>query len=273
VRRHDHSDRSTILNRERIWSCLLFLLFAGLWEFAVRYFRVPFYLLPAPSGIWAALRDGLTAGLASRGGFYIHTWYTLGEALSGFLIGSASGILLGTLIAQSRFVEKVLFPYILAFQSLPKVALAPLFIVWFGVGITSKIVIVATLTFFPLLVNSITGFESVEAERLEMMRSLMATPWQIFKKAKFPSALPFIFAGLNMAIVYSLVGALVGEFIGAKYGLGVLILQMNFTMNMQGVFAVFVLLSIVGIILYFLMRLIERRVVFWTSRSRDVIGI
>lgn len=257
------------------WMCSMGLLVVLIlaWEALVRYFEVPFYLVPAPSGVLNALKEGFTEGLTSRVGFYLHTYYTLGEALAGFVIGSGSGIILGTLIAQSRFAGKVFLPYIVAFQSLPKVALAPLLIVWFGVGMTSKIVIVAMLTFFPLLVNSIAGFESVDRDVLEMMRSLRATRWQIFLKVRFPSALPFIFAGLSMAIVYSLIGAIVGEFIGGRYGLGILITQMSSNMNMQGVFAVFVVLSLIGIALYLIMRCIERRVVFWTSRSRDVIGL
>ncbi|MEE8350285.1 MAG: ABC transporter permease [Acidobacteriota bacterium] len=264
---------SRVFKKEWIYSVGLFVVLIVTWEILVRWLEVPFYLVPAPSGVLRALQDGFSEGLTSRVGFYLHTYYTVVEALVGFLIGSASGIVLGTLIAQSRFVGKVFLPYILAFQSLPKVALAPLLIVWFGVGMTSKIVIVAMLSFFPLLVNSIAGFESVDRDVLEMMRSFRATRWQIFLKVRFPSALPFIFAGLSMAIVYSLIGALVGEFIGGRYGLGILITQMSANMDMQGIFSVFVVLSLIGIAFYLTMRSIERRVVFWTSRSRDVIGL
>ena len=262
-----------LFKREWLYSAGLFAVLVVAWEMLVRYGEVPFYLVPAPSGVLTALQEGFTEGLTSRVGFYLHTYYTLSEALAGFLIGSGSGIILGTLIAQSRFVGKVFLPYIVAFQSLPKVALAPLLIVWFGVGMTSKVVIVAMLTFFPLLVNSIAGFESADRDVLEMMRSFRASRWQIFVKVRFPSALPFIFAGLSMAIVYSLIGAIVGEFIGGRYGLGILITQMSSNMDMQGVFSVFVVLSLIGIVLYLTMRVIERRVVFWTSRSRDVIGL
>ena len=262
-----------LLKKEWIYSAGLFVVLILVWEMLVRFLEIPFYLVPPPSGVLTALRDGFTESLTSRVGFYLHTYYTLSEALAGFLIGSGLGIVLGTLIAQSRFVGQVCLPYIVAFQSLPKVALAPLLIVWFGVGMTSKVVIVAMLSFFPLLVNSIAGFESVDRDVLEMMRSFRATRWQIFVKVRFPSALPFIFAGLSMAIVYSLIGAIVGEFIGGRYGLGILITQMSSNMDMEGVFSVFVVLSLIGIALYLTMRSIERRVVFWTSRSRDVIGL
>ncbi|MCZ6486192.1 MAG: ABC transporter permease [Acidobacteria bacterium] len=262
-----------LLTREWLYSIGLLAVLLVIWEVSVKYLEIPFFLLPPPSGVLMSLQGGFAESLTSRVGFYLHTYYTVSEALLGFLIGSGTGMILGTLIAQSRFVGKVLLPYIVAFQSLPKVALAPLLIVWFGVGMTSKVVIVAMLTFFPLLVNSIAGFESVDPDRLEMMRSFKATPWQIFRKVRFPSALPFIFAGLSMAIVYSLIGAIVGEFIGGRHGLGILILQMNFNMDMQGVFSVFVVLSVIGIVFYSAMQFIERRVVFWTARSRDVTGL
>jgi NitT/TauT family transport system permease protein len=242
------------------------------WEAAVRVFAVPAFVVPAPSRMLVALWGGLAEGFSSTAGFWLQGWYTVGESLLGFVIGSAFGILLGTLVSQSAFAERVVFPYILAFQCLPKVAIAPLMVVWFGTGFGSKVVIVALLTFFPLLVNSIAGFEAVNRDQVALMRSFKATRWQIFRKVEFPNALPFIFAGLNMAIVYSLIGALVGEFLGARRGLGVMIVQMNFTMDMAGVFAVFVVLAAIGMVFYFAMRAIERRVTFWTHRD-DVIGL
>ena len=262
-----------LASQEWIYSAVLLGVLVAVWEAAVSYFDIPFFLLPPPSAVWVALKQGLSEDFSSRVGFYLHAYYTLAEAMLGFVIGSISGIVLGTLIAQSRFVGKVLLPYMVAFQSLPKVALAPLLIVWFGVGMSSKVAIVAMLTFFPLLINSVAGFESVDRNLLELMRSLGASRWQVFFKVRFPSALPFIFAGLSMAIVYSLIGAIVGEFIGGRHGLGILILQMNFNMDTQGVFSVFVVLSVIGIGLYLAMRWVERKVVFWTSQSGDVVGL
>jgi NitT/TauT family transport system permease protein len=256
-----------------IYSAALLVLLLAAWEGAVKLFAIPAFIVPAPSRMFVALWAGLTTSVFSSAGFYLHSWYTVGEALLGFAIGSALGILLGTLIAQSRFAERIIFPYILAFQCLPKVAIAPLLVVWFGTGFSSKVVIVAMLTFFPLLVNSIAGFESVNRDQVALMRSFKATRWQIFRKVEFPNALPFIFAGLNMAIVYSLIGALVGEFLGARRGLGVLIVQLNFTMDMAGVFAIFVVLAAIGMVLYFVMRWIERRVTFWTDHSKDMLGL
>lgn len=253
-------------------SLLLLVVLMGLWEVVVRVFAVPAFIVPAPSRMLAALWGGLAQGLGSTAGFWLQGGYTVGESLLGFATGSGFGIVLGTLVSQSGFARRVVFPYILAFQCLPKVAIAPLLVVWFGTGFGSKVVIVALLTFFPLLVNSIAGFESVNRDQVALMRSFKATRWQIFRKVEFPNALPFIFAGLDMAIVYSLIGALVGEFLGARRGLGVMIVQMNFSMDMAGVFAVFIVLAAIGMAFYFAMRAIERRVTFWTHRD-DVIGL
>lgn len=256
-----------------LYSGALLILLLGGWEAAVRVFAIPAFIVPTPSQMLGALWRGLDVAITSSAGFYLHSLYTVGEALAGFVIGSALGILLGTLISQSRFAERIIFPYILAFQCLPKVAIAPLLVVWFGTGFSSKVVIVAMLTFFPLLVNSIAGFEAVNRDQVALMRSFKATRWQIFRKVEFPNALPFIFAGLNMAIVYSLIGALVGEFLGARRGLGVLIVQLNFTMDMAGVFAIFVVLAAIGMVFYFAMRWIERRVTFWTDHSKNMLGL
>ena len=256
-----------------VYSAALLVLLLGAWEVAVGFFAIPGFIVPAPSRMLIALWRGLDQSIVSSAGFYLHSWYTIGEALLGFLIGSGLGILLGTLVSQSKLAERIFFPYILAFQCLPKVAIAPLLVVWFGTGFSSKVVIVAMLTFFPLLVNSIAGFESVNRDQVALMRSFKATKWQIFRKVEFPNALPFIFAGLNMAIVYSLIGALVGEFLGARRGLGVLIVQLNFTMDMAGVFAIFIVLAVIGMVLYFAMRWIERRVTFWTDHSKDMLGL
>jgi NitT/TauT family transport system permease protein len=154
-------------------------------------------------------------------------------------------------------------PYVAALQSVPKVAVAPILVTWLGFGIGSKVAIICLLTFFPVLVTSIAGFKAVDPDRIDLLRSLSATRWQIFCKAKFPGALPYIFAGLNMAIAFSVVGAVVGEFVGAQGGLGVLILQMEAQMDTGGSFAVLVLLSVIGIVLTGVLRRLQRRVLHW----------
>jgi NitT/TauT family transport system permease protein len=252
---------------------LTFVAIVGLWEGAVRYFRIPLYFLPAPSLIAEALYRGFATELAALDGFWIHIAYTALECLGGFAMGSALGILLGTVVSQFELMEKTLMPYLVGFQTLPKVAIAPLFIIWFGLGITSKLVLAALITFFPLLINSIVGFKSTEQDRIDLMRSLAASGWQIFFLVKFPSALPFIFAGLEMGIVYSLIGAIVGEFIGGEMGLGVLIMQLNLAMDIAGVFATLVILSVLGIAFHVAIQALERRVLFWSPKAhKEIVG-
>jgi NitT/TauT family transport system permease protein len=245
---------------------LVLVLFVALWEWTVRWFEVPPYIAPAPSAVVASLVGGLRSRL-----YLEHFWVTLYEALVGFLIAACSGIVLGAVIAQFRLVEQTVYPYLVALQTLPKIAIAPLIIVWFGFGISSKVVIAAMVGFFPVLVNVIVGLKTVDQSKLDLMRSLDATRWQTFRLVKFPNALPFVFAGLDIAIVFSVLGAIVGEFVGAQRGLGNLILQFNFGLDIAGVFAVLILLAVMGVALHLVMRVIQKRVIFW-AEPEQVIG-
>jgi NitT/TauT family transport system permease protein len=242
------------------------------WEYSVKWLQVPNYILPPPSHIAVALWRGLDAGMLDRGGYWLHAGVTLYQVLLGFVIGSGVGLLLGTIISQVKILEATLRVYLIAIQSLPKIALAPIIVLWFGFGVTSKVVIICLLTFFPLLVTSMAGFKAVDVERLELMRSLGAGRWQTFWKVRLPSALPYIFAGLDMAAVFAVVGAVVGEFVGAQRGLGTLILSMNSQMDTAGTFSVFIILALLGVVLHQGLRLIEKRLLFWSGGSARVIG-
>ena len=167
-------------------------------------------------------------------------------------------------MAEFRTVERAIFPYVAALQSLPKVAIAPLYIIWFGYQIESKIAMAATLALFPILLNSLQGFLTVDRDRLELVGSLDASRWQTFRYIKLPASLPIIFAGLNLGIIYGLLGTLVAEFIGGQRGMGVLVLQLQSVNDTAGVFAVLVVLAAVGYVLLNTMRAIQRRVVFWS---------
>ncbi len=238
------------------------------WQYGVVLLDVPTYILPPPTDVAVALWRGLNASFTARGGYWLHTGVTLWEVLLGFVIGSTTGLVLGTIISQVRIIEKTFSVYLVAIQSLPKIALAPIIVLWFGFGLTSKVVIICLLTFFPLLVNSMAGFRAVEPERIELMRAIGANSWQMFWKVRLPSALPYIFAGLDMAAVFAVVGAVVGEFVGAQRGLGVLILSMNASMDTAGTFSVFIILSLIGILLHGVLRIIERRVLFWSGPAQ-----
>jgi NitT/TauT family transport system permease protein len=152
---------------------------------------------------------------------------------------------------------------------MPKIAVAPLFVVWMGFGMTSKVVMVILLTFFPVLINALAGFKSVPQNRVDMARALCASEWQIFRHIKFPSSLPFVFAGLEIAVTFAIVGAIVGEFVGADRGIGLLIMQSQYQMDVPGVFAALLLLSIVGVALQLAMEAWRRRVLFWEAGQRE----
>lgn len=230
------------------------------WEFVPAFFNVSKLLLPPPSAIARSLWL-----IYDRGLLIDNFLVTLVEALSGFATGSLAAIFFAFLVTRSVLIERMLMPYLVGLQALPKVALAPLIVVWVGIGIESKILIAAVISFFPVLINAIVGFSTVEAEKIDLMRSLVASRWQQFRIVIFPNSLPFIFAGLNVAIVLSITGALVGEFIGADRGLGNLLMQLNYNMDISGMFAVLVVLALLGILLYALVRFLHVRFVFWAK--------
>jgi NitT/TauT family transport system permease protein len=244
---------------------LVLVVFVLGWEGIVRAWQVPEFLVPAPSAIGRALVAGLTSRL-----YLDHFGVTLYESLLGFLIAAAAGIACGTVIAQFRVVEQTLYPYLVALQTLPKIAIAPLLIVWLGFGLTSKVVIAALVAFFPILVNVIVGLKTVDASKLDLMRSLDASRWQTFRYVTFPNALPFVFAGLDIAIVFSVLGAIVGEFVGSQRGLGNLILQFHTSLDIAGMFAVLLLLAALGVGLHLAIQAIQRRVIFWAQADHIV---
>jgi NitT/TauT family transport system permease protein len=253
---------------QRASDTLLLLLsavvFFGGWELIVRALDFPSGILPAPSSILRSLWVMIEIGTLPR-----HLGVTLTETLVGFVIGSVAGILLGTLIALSRLASRILYPYIVVLQVIPKVAIAPLLIVWFGFGIESKIVMAVLISFFPLLVNTIAGLQAIQPEYLDLMKALTANRVQSFRYVRFPGALPFIFAGLEAGIVLAIIGALVGEFVGSGVGLGYLVMLHNANLNVPGVFAVMVVLAILGVALYAAIGFARRRVVFWARPEHE----
>ena len=248
-------------------SLSLLLLAASLlaWELIVRIAHIPAFIMPPPSQVIVALYRGLSSGLYVR-----HLQVTLLETVLGFVVGSALGFLLGTAVAMNRYVDYFLYPYIVMFQSLPKVALAPLIVIWFGLGLTSKVVNAALVAFFPLLVNTMVGLRSADEDRVSLMRSLDASETQIFWMLRLPNALPFVMAGLDIAMILALIGAIVAEFTGATSGLGTLILSMTYTMDVSGQFSVLLILSIVGLLLNRIVLLVRRRVLFWDPSEKGV---
>ena len=262
------------LRRRRAPRSLALVPFVGLvvlgalWYGAVQFLKVPTYILPAPDAVARALWSGIAISPASPLGYYLPLWGTLKNAALGFALGSCLGVLFGSLMAEFRFFEKLTMPYAFALQSLPKVAIAPLIVIWFGFGDGSKIAISALLAFFPMMINSFTGLRSVEPEKIDLMRSLSASRFETYRIVKLPHAAPYIFAGLDMAVVYAFLGTIVAEFLGAQQGMGVVITQAQAVTDVAGVFAALVILGAVGIALHAVVRRLEHRVVHWAHRTR-----
>jgi NitT/TauT family transport system permease protein len=259
--------RWDLRERPELWLVpTVFVVVVLLWEYGVKLLDVDEFVLPPPSMIAESLWAQLTNDL-----FWRHFWVTTQETLIGYAIGVTVALVLGTAISQVKLLEKTLMPYIVAFQTVPKVALAPLFVVWFGFGLTSKIVMAAVISFFPILINVIEGLRSADSDRIQMLTVFGASKTQIFRMVRLPTALPFIFAGLDIGIVFAILGAVVGEFIGAQEGLGYLLLQTNYNFDIAGMFAVLVVLSVMGMLAHLTIRFAQRKVAFWAEENR-VIG-
>jgi NitT/TauT family transport system permease protein len=254
----------------KAWSwtqqALVAVAFIVLWEAAVVIGDVPHYLVPSPFAVASAIWLGLESGL-----FIYHGFITLAATLIGFIGGAIIGFVLGVLISQVAILDRLIYPYVVAFQTVPKVAIAPLVVIWFGFGIGSKIAMALMICFFPVVVNTIEGLHSVKPERIMLLRSYSASRVDIFRFVQLPAALPFIFAGLDVGIVLAVIGTVVGEFVGSVEGLGYILLKFNHEIRIDGVFASIVVLSLMGVGLHAILRLIQRHVVFW-SKPATIIG-
>jgi NitT/TauT family transport system permease protein len=245
---------------DNLISLIGFLLLVCAWELAVYLFEIPDYILPAPSAIAKSLYNGFASGI-----FIANLMVTAIQTLAGFFLAAILGTALGAIVAQFDIVERVVYPWLVALQALPKIAIAPLIIIWAGYGIASKIIIVALVAIFPVLVNTIMGLKSCDQGKLDLMRALGAGRWETFRSVRLPNALPFIFAGLNVAIVLAILGSIVGEFVGSKAGLGNLILEANFQFDVARIFAVLVILGAFGVILSKLMGIVQGYFLFWNK--------
>ncbi|EGG46311.1 putative ABC transporter permease protein [Streptomyces griseoaurantiacus M045] len=265
------SDTPVRRRRRRVpgitYSVMVFIGLLVVWQVIVQMFDVSDILVPAPTAVADSLVDGF-----QDGSLMTHSIVTLKEILIGFGIAVGSALVCAVLITQFRTVERVLFPLLILTQTVPKVAMAPLLIVWFGIGISSKVLTVALIAFFPLLINAILGFRSAAYEQVEMLRSFGASRLQVMRHLQIPSALPHIFAGLEVAVILSVTGAVVAEFVGSSEGLGYLIQASNFTLDVARTFAVIVVLSAIGIALHAVVVQLGKRLVFWTATPTDTAG-
>lgn len=248
---------------QRLQSALLGVALVALWEGSCHYFNISPVIIPAPSSVVMRLID-----LVQTGTITPHLITTFTEIVTGFGLGAVTGLLVGTIISLVPVLDRLVYPYIVAFQTVPKIAIAPLFIIWFGYGIASKVVITALVCFFPMLVSVVAGFQSTDRDQVDMMHAFGATRWQTLVRLRLPSALVLIFAGLEISSVMAVIGAIVGEFVGAQQGLGYLITALNFNLDVAGVFAVLIFLSLIGIALHTIVKMAARYFVFWTRREQ-----
>ena len=244
--------------RYKYYTLAIFLVILCLWEALPRLGLVNEILLPRFSAVAVAFWT-----LVQQPFFYGHLGVTLSEILIGFVCGVTLGLSLGIMLAVSKAARAVTYPFVVAFQATPKVVFAPLFVAWFGFGITSKIVMAIVISFFPVLINTLAGLESVPESARMLMRSIRASRFQTFFKVSLPHALPIIFAGIKAALVFSVIGAIVGEFIGASQGLGYLLNLYNYQLRIDRVFAVIVVLASIGAGGFFLLEWLDKKLIFW----------
>jgi NitT/TauT family transport system permease protein len=237
------------------------------WEISVRSAGIKPYILPAPSVVLASLWQKLPTVLAAAG-------FTVQPMLIGFAIAVVVGILLALIVAFSPTLQDVIYPLIVFLQIVPKIAVAPLFIIWFGYGLMPKVLLVFLLSFFPIVVSAVTAFRSVDTDIMDLAKATGAGAWRIFWKVQVPHALPTLFTGIKVAAALSSTAAVVAEFVASDRGLGYLLLEYNGTLNTSMAFAVIIVLSAMGLVLYGVVELIERLLIPWhVSRRIDETGL
>jgi NitT/TauT family transport system permease protein len=234
------------------------IIFLLAWDLVVRWGGYPAFFLPTPRQVaarfFAALREG-SLGL--------HVLVTLGEVFGGLALGLSVAIVLGYLLAKSRTLERLLSPYIVASQAVPIVALAPLLVIWFGAGSLSKVLVCALTLFFPVLINTVVGVRSVDVELRDLMRSLQASRWQVFALLELPAALPVLFGGLKVGVTLSVIGAVVGEFVGADRGLGFLVNLARGLFDTPLMFVALFTLMAIALALYLIVAVLEGWLLKW----------
>jgi NitT/TauT family transport system permease protein len=236
---------------------------AILWDLAIRVFEIKPFILPPPLAVLQALSRDF-ASLMDNGSV------TLQEVLAGFALGVVVGLPIALAIVSWPLAEKTIYPLLVGSQVVPKIAIAPLFVIWFGFGIAPKIIVAFLIAFFPIVIAAVVGLRSVGIETLYLARSMGASPVQVFFKIRLPHAMPSIFGGLKVAVTFAVTGAVVGEFIGTDRGLGRVIIVANGNLDTAELFAAVAILGIMGLLLFLVVDIIERFVVRWHVSQRSV---
>jgi NitT/TauT family transport system permease protein len=233
-----------------VWPLAGILLILATWQAAVSLLALPIAVLPGPVRVWDAMMSHRTA-LLEEG------WVTFEECLYGFAIAFGIGVPLAVAVSNSRILNRMFYPLLIGTQSVPKVALAPIVLVWLGTGLESKLAIVFLVAFFPIVVDTATGLKATPHDLIELAQSLRASAWQIFAKVQFPAALPFVLSGCKVAITLAVIGAVIGEFVGSNAGLGNLLLTANSQVDTPLAFAALFGLALLGLLLYGAVALVE----------------
>jgi NitT/TauT family transport system permease protein len=248
---------------ERLEAAISWIFVLGLlaaWELAGIVLRVPVFVLPRPSVVAVSLYNQF-------GPILDNAWATLLRTLGGFAIAVALGVLLGVAIGSSRLVYRGLYPVLIGFNSIPKVAVVPVFVIWFGIGTVPAVLTAFLVSFFPIAVNVATGLATIEPELLDVMRSLGATKRKILTKVGLPRAMPYFFASLKVAITLAFVGTIISETVAANKGIGYLMMAATANFDTPLVFAGLFVIALMGIVMYALFAAIESRTTFWAKRG------
>lgn len=246
---------------DAFWMLLSLVLVLVLWEAVVQLFKIPAHLLPRP---WAVLNAVVTRWQSIA----VNAYHTMIAVLAGYVLAIVVAVPTAILIVLSPRMERLLYPPLIATQSIPKIALAPLFIVWFGFGLTTKVAVTFLICFFPIVVDTIVGLRSIDPALIQLARSMGATPSRIFLKLRLPGALPSMFGGLKVASALAVVGALTGEYIASDSGLGYILLSASGEMNTSLLFGVLIVLSVLAMIFFYAIEILERLLIPWHVSQR-----
>lgn len=244
-----------------LWPVGTVVLICSVWEIIARLGFVAAIIFPPPSAI-----AGAAVRLYGEPYFWEAMGVTTWETVAGFVLGSSLGWGLGTIIALSDRVRSAIYPLVIAFQNTPRIVFAPLFLTWFGFGLTSKVVMATVICFFPVVIAVIVGIETTDDDAMMLMRSYGASRWDIYRRLWLPTSMPIIFAGFKTAITLALVGAIVGEFVGAAVGIGVLIKTFTLQLNVAEGFAAILALAVLGLLLYGLVEFADRKLIYWRAK-------
>ncbi len=244
---------------------LFFLGLLVLWEILVEVIKVPAFILPPPRDLWVAFIKKLPI-LGN------HAFITFIEAFGGFTLSLVLGVTFAISVVYSRHLQNTIYPLIVILYAMPKSAFAPLMVIWVGYGLFSKIAIAFLVAFFPIVVNTVVGLKEVEPELLELARINRGSQVDVFKKIRLPNSLPYMFAGIRVAIVLSITGAIVAEFVAANEGLGYLVLQANYSLDTAFALVILLILAGLSLGLFLLVEIVQRKLAPWSAEVRQVEG-